>query len=83
MSAWFLNGIKVHAIGAREMLYELAEVFLIANVARAGRVPEMHDPDTPRSSQRWRQAQDIAGEQRRLITERADVSTLKPFIARP
>ena len=83
MSARLLDRVEIHAIGAREMLHELAQVFLIADVAGAGRVPEMHDPDTARSGQRWRQAQNIAGKQRRLITERTDVSALKPFIARP
>ena len=83
VGARLLDRIEVHAIGARELIHELGQVFLIADIAGAGRVPEMHDPDTSRSGQRWRQAQNITGKQRRLITERTDVSALKPFIARP
>lgn len=69
--------MELHAL-AGEAFDQLAEVLLVADVAGAGRVPEMHQADRPRPGQLGRQAQAVAGEQGGLLAERADVADLEP-----
>ena len=75
--------VEIHAAGARKMLHQFGQVLLITDVAGAGGVPEVHDPDTPRPREFCREVQHDTCKQRGFVTERADVSPLKPPIASP
>lgn len=62
---------------ACELVYQVAQVLLVADIARARRVPEMHHPDRAGAGQLGRQLQLAAVEQRGLVVERAQVAGLK------
>ncbi|MNG28488.1 hypothetical protein D3C84_1137550 [compost metagenome] len=54
-----------------EMLDQFRQVLLVADVARAGRVPEVHQADRPGPGDLGRQLQPVAGEQCGLVIEGA------------
>ncbi|MCY1435078.1 hypothetical protein D9M71_511580 [compost metagenome] len=80
--ARLLHGIENHALRGKA-LDQLAQVLLVANVAGAGRVPEMYQADRPRPGQLWWQAKAVAGKKRGLVIERAQVTPLEPVVGEP
>ncbi|MNI38193.1 hypothetical protein D3C73_923250 [compost metagenome] len=82
MAAWFLHGIKLHALGLIEF-NQFAEVLLVADVARAGWVPEVHESDGAGAGEVVGQAQRITGEHRRMLAECPQVAPLKPVVGGP
>ncbi len=63
-----------------EALEQLLQVLLVAHVAGATRIPEVHETHGPRSLQLERQLQRIAGKQLRpLALEGAQVARLEPL----
>src|SRR5690606_20802645 len=71
------HGVELHA-AAGTGPHQLAKVLLVADVARAGRVPEVHQADRAGPGQLRRQAQLVAHEQLGALLERADVARLEP-----
>ncbi|MCY1403761.1 hypothetical protein D9M71_189520 [compost metagenome] len=82
VSPWFLHGIEGHAVRG-EVFDQLAQMLLVANVAGAGRVPEMHQADRARPGEFGRQAEPVTGKQRSLVVERAHVTPLEPVVGEP
>jgi len=82
VAAGFLQGIELHSLG-RVLLDQLAQVLLVTNIARAGRVPEVHQANRARATEGGRQLQRIAGEHRRVLAEGAQVAALEPVICGP
>jgi len=58
-------------------------VLLVADVARAGRVPEVHHADRARAGQLGGELQLAAVEQRGLVVERAQVARLEGGVDLP
>ncbi|MNC36287.1 hypothetical protein D3C75_848010 [compost metagenome] len=69
-AAGLLYYIERHPLWS-EMLDQFRQVLLVADVARAGRVPEVHQADRPGPGDLGRQLQPVAGEQCGLVIERA------------
>ncbi|MNT69915.1 hypothetical protein D3C72_2082620 [compost metagenome] len=58
-------------------------MLLVADVARAGRVPKVHETDGARTGQVVGQAQRIAGEHGRVLAECPQIAPLKPIVGGP
>ncbi|MNJ64757.1 hypothetical protein D3C77_607300 [compost metagenome] len=56
---------------------------LVADVARAGRVPEVHQANRPRPGEGGRQLQAVAGKQRGVVIEGAQVTALETVVGPP
>ncbi|MNT72002.1 hypothetical protein D3C72_2105600 [compost metagenome] len=77
LATGFLHRVEGHALGG-EALDQLGQVLLVASVAGAGRVPEVHQADRPLTGEVLRQAQVLAGEDRGPVVEGADVARFVP-----
>ena len=82
LAAGFLHGEELHALGA-VVFEQFGEVLLVADVARAGRVPEVHDADRAGAGEVVGQAQRIAGKYGGVLAEGAQVAALEPVVGRP
>ncbi|MCY1453929.1 hypothetical protein D9M71_709550 [compost metagenome] len=82
MAVGLLQYVEGHAL-AGELAEQFGQVLLVADVARAGRVPEMHQADRAGAGDGVRQLQAIAGKQRRLVVEGTQVATLEAVVRPP
>lgn len=82
MAAGLLHREEFHALGA-ELFDHLGQVLLVADVAWAGRVPEVHQTDVAGASEVGGQAQRVAGKHRRVFAESPQVAALKPVVCGP
>ena len=82
LAAGFLHGEELHALWAVEF-EQFGKVLLVADVARAGLVPEVHDADRAGTGEVVGQAQRIAGKYRGVLAEGAQVAALEPVVGRP
>ena len=82
VAAGFLQGIELHPLG-RVLLDQLAQVLLVTDIARARRVPEVHQANRARAAESGGQLQRIAGKYRGVFAEGAQVAALEPVIGRP
>ena len=82
MATGLLHGIEFHAMGCIA-LDQFDQVLLIADIARTGRVPEMHQTDGARACEVIGKAQRITRKHRRVLAERPQVTPLEPVVGRP
>ncbi|MNN08918.1 hypothetical protein D3C81_1217860 [compost metagenome] len=82
MAAGFLQHMEADAV-ACEVADQVRQVLLIADIARAGRVPEVHHTDRAGAGQLEGQAQLAAVEQGGLVVERAQVAGLEGGVGLP
>lgn len=83
LRARLLYGVEIDAAVGGKPGHQFAQMFLIADVAGAGRVPEMHDPNAPWAGHVFGQTQTVSGKKNGSVTERPDVSALKPPESQP
>ncbi len=77
MTTWRLHRVETNTLWA-EALNKLGKVLLVADIAWAGRVPEMYQADRAWTRKLIRQVQQLAVEQRGLLTEAAQVTCFVP-----
>ena len=82
LAAGFLHGIKLNAL-RYILIDQFGKVLLVANVARARRVPEVHQADRARAGQVGGQAQRVAGKHRGVLTEGPQETALEPVVGHP
>jgi hypothetical protein len=82
MAARLLQHVEGNAV-ACELADQVAQVLLIADIARARRVPEMHHTNRAGAGQFGRELQLAAVEQRGLVVERAQVAGLEGGVGLP
>ena len=82
LAAGFLDRIKLDPL-RHIFIDQLGKVLLVADVARARRVPEMHQAYRARAGQIGRQAQRVAGKHRGVLAESPQETALEPVVGHP
>ena len=82
VAAGLLHREEFHAPGA-ELFDHLGQVLLVADVAWAGGIPEVHQTDIAGAGEVVGQAQRVAGEHRGVFAESPQVAALKPVVRGP
>jgi len=82
VAAGLLHRKEFHAPGA-ELFDHLGQVLLVADVAWAGGIPEVHQTDIAGAGEVVGQAQRVTGKYRSVFAERPQVAALKPVVCGP
>lgn len=82
MAAGLLYCVELDAL-RYVFIDQFGKVLLVADVARARRVPEMHQADRAGAGQVGGQAQGVAGKYRGVLAEGSQETALEPVVGYP